>query len=67
LVIVGWWGLVAKPTTEVQTMTEAIINLQTLLVKSCLLNAATDEQKSLSHWIPGRAGLASGIPLLGAT
>jgi hypothetical protein len=40
-------------------MTEAIINLQALLVKSYLLNAL-DEHKSLSHWIPRRAGLASG-------
>ena len=41
-------------------VTEAIINLQALLVKSYLLNA-------LSDWMPRRAGLASGIPLLGAT
>ena len=48
-------------------MTEAIINLQALLVKSYLLKRPIDEHKRLSHWIPRRAGLASGLPLLGAT
>jgi hypothetical protein len=38
-------------------MTEAMINLQALLVKSYPLNAL-DEHKSLSHWTPRRAGLA---------
>jgi hypothetical protein len=33
------FGRQTLTTTEVQTMTEAIINLQALLVKSCLLNA----------------------------
>ncbi len=47
-------------------MTEAIINLQALLVKSYHPNALLITEKP-SHWIPRRAGLASSIPLLGAT
>jgi hypothetical protein len=43
-------------------VTEAIINLQALLVKSYLLNALLINRKAFR-----RAGLASGIPLLGAT
>jgi hypothetical protein len=41
-------------------MTEAIIDLQALLVKSYLLNALLIDGKAF-HWIPRRAGLASGI------
>jgi hypothetical protein len=58
------FGRQTLSTTEVQTVTEAIINLPALLVKSYLLDALL---KSLSHRMPRRVGLASSIPLLGAT
>jgi hypothetical protein len=45
VVIVGF-GRQTWTTTEVQTMTEAIINLQALVVKSYLLNALLINRKA---------------------